>query len=106
MNIFYNFELDDEIELMVKKPEIIIYLKELKAFVKSRLTVLEKEIDKEEEISTKMVVLYLAENNTQSDGIMYIGYSKALRTKMNSCISVKDVEYLKARLSYIFDRLN
>jgi len=107
MNIFYNFEVDEDIFLNDKTLETNIYLDELKSFVKSRLQVLEQEINKEEATSTKMIVLVLPVNKeTSNQGILLLGYSDNLIAKIEACITDNDIIYLQNRLSYIFNRLN
>lgn len=107
MNIFYNFEVDEDIFLNDKTLETNIYLDELKSFVKSRLRVLEQEINKEEATSTKMIVLVLPVNKeTSNQGMFLLGYSDNLIAKIKTCITDNDIIYLQNRLSYIFNRLN
>ena len=106
MNLFYNFEVDDDISIKINNQEIIIFFDELKKFVKSRLKVLETEINKEEALSIKMIVLLLPTDLEYEQGILYIGYSKELTDKMKSCITIDDIKYLHNRLSHILDRLN
>lgn len=105
MNIFYNYELDDDLLIKIDK-KALIYLNELKEFVRGRLKVLESEINKEESLGTKMTILILPTNMDKEQGILYSGYSKKLRDKMNSCICVDDIKYIQARLSDLLNRLN
>lgn len=106
MNVFYNFEVDDDLSVKINNPEIIIFLEELKKFIKSRLKVLETEINNEEALSIKMTVLLLPTDLEYNQCISYIGYSKGLTAKMKSCITIDDIIYLHNRLSYIFNSLN
>lgn len=94
MNVFYNYELDDTVELKAT-PEGMAYLEKLKQFVVQRLIVLKEDIEKEEQSETKLIVIYIPEQGVNFQGLIYSGYSKELTAKMKSCFSIEDIEYLQ-----------
>lgn len=98
MNIFYNFELDDDLTGISLKDELKTYLIELKSFVKTRFNVLEDQINNEESMGTKMIVLMIPFNEGDYNGIVYNGYSKDLVEKLKYCLSIDDVQYLQRKL--------
>ncbi len=98
MNIFYNFEVDDDLTGIPLKDELKTYLIELKSFVKTRFKVLEDEINNEESMGTKMIVLMIPFNVGDYNGIVYNGYSKDLVEKLKNCLSIDDIQYLQRKL--------
>lgn len=94
MNVFYNFELDDDIEIIKKKPEIIIFTNVLREGIIERLMVLKDDIEKEEEISTRMTVITLPADESRVIKIEFMGYSDVLKKKMQECISPDYIQHL------------
>lgn len=105
MNIFYDFEINEESTFKINNTEEILYLNELKNFIRGRLNVLKEDIENEEKTGTKATVLFYSDD-IGKQGIWYYKYSEELIVKMESCISRKDIEYLHERLSNLFNRFN
>jgi hypothetical protein len=102
MNVFFSFELDDELGINMTNPEVKIFFDELRAFVIQRLKVLENEIAKEESLGAKCLVISIPVPSFKYEGIFYMHYSDELTEKMKSCITKDDINYLHKKLS---DRL-
>ncbi len=98
MNIFYNFELDEDLTDITLKVELKNYLIELRHFVKTRFKVLEDQINNEESMGTKMIVLMVPFNDGDYNGVVYNGYSKDLVEKLKNCLSIDDIHYLQRKL--------
>ena len=94
--------MDDDLAGIVLKDELKTYLVELKSFVKTRFKVLESEINKEESLSTKMIVLMIPFDVGDYNGILYNGYSKGLIEKLNDCLSKEDIQYVQRKLGSFF----
>ncbi len=106
MNIFYNYELDDEIDLIKTNPQVETFVNELRAFVTQRLKVLEDEMNKQESKKDCCVVIVLPLNSKEDfTGLLYMGYSDDLKIKLRTCITDDDVSYMHSRLSLILNSL-
>ena len=95
MNIFFSYELDDKFRYLTDSKELVVFFNELRQFIKQRLNVLKDEIEAEELLDTKMIVIIPPTKDIVFEGLLYAGYSDQLTKKIKSCITKGDIEYLK-----------
>lgn len=104
MNVFYNFELDDGLLLINKKPEAKFIFNDLRKRIIDRIKVLSDEIEAEEKEGTKMIVIVwpLNQANDQLE-IVYYHYSKTLTDKLKESLSY---EYIQSVFKIISDKID
>jgi hypothetical protein len=96
MNVFFDFELEDDFKNRTFSLSAQAMFDEIKSFIIERFSIVAKEMQKEESAKTAFVVISIVR-----DGIAYVDYSKELQNKLQACLSKEDINYLNLRLSEI-----
>ncbi len=98
MNIFYNYELSEEVPLVMANPNHKTILKEIRDFIKDKLINLESQINKEEMERHCLTVIFIPTNKSNYEGVKHEGYSKELTEKMFNCLKPEDFIHLQIKL--------